>query len=63
MIPDAVDRQAKRRMLLEAGYTFDPADDLWVNGMLDRQLDGGIEPTLTVEQLLDWIKAGGSRQK
>jgi hypothetical protein len=63
MTPDTVDREAKRRMLVQAGYSFHPAEDLWVNELLDRQLDGGIEPSLTNKQLLDWIKAGGSRRK
>jgi hypothetical protein len=65
MEPNAVleDGETKRRMLLEAGYDFQPADDLWINALLDRQLDGGIEQSLSVQQLLEWIKAGGSRQK
>jgi hypothetical protein len=29
--------------------------------LLDRQLDSDIEQGLTVHQLLEWIKAGGSR--
>jgi hypothetical protein len=49
-------------MLVEAGYDFRPADDLWINAVLDRQLDSGIEG-LTVRQLLDWIEAGDSRRK
>jgi hypothetical protein len=56
------DSETKRQMLVEAGYDFRPADDLWINASLDRQLDGGIEG-LTVQQLLDWIEAGDSRRK
>jgi hypothetical protein len=65
MEPNVVsdDSETKRRMLLEAGYNFQPAEDLWINALLDRQLDGGIEQSLTVQQLLGWIRVGGSRQK
>ena len=34
-----------------------------VNALLDRQLDGGIAQSLTVDQLVRWIKAGGSRMR
>jgi hypothetical protein len=54
---------AKRRSLVEAGYEFRPIDNLWVNALLDRQLDGGIAQGLTVEQLTAWIKAAGSRTR
>jgi hypothetical protein len=53
----------KRRMLVGAGYEFHTIHDVWVNAMLDRQLDGTIAQSLTVEQLVRWIKAGGSRMR
>jgi hypothetical protein len=45
-------------MLLEAGYQFNSTDSLWINELVDRQLDAGIARGLTVRQLLDWLKAG-----
>jgi hypothetical protein len=64
MNPNEVQREvAKRRMLAEAGYEFHVVHDVWVNALLDRQLDGTIAQSLTVEQLVRWIKAGGSRMR
>jgi hypothetical protein len=60
MNPNEVER-AKRRMLVGAGYDFHAVHDVWVNDLLDRQLDGTIAQSLTVEQLVRWIKAGDSR--
>ena len=53
----------KRRMLNDAGYKLHDVHDVWVNERLDRQLDGGIERGLTVEQLAKWIEAGQSRPR
>jgi hypothetical protein len=50
-------------MLIGAGYEFHAVHDVWVNELLDRQLDGGIAQNLTVEQLIRWIEAGDSRMK
>jgi hypothetical protein len=59
MNPNEVQREvAKRRMLAEAGYEFHVVHDVWVNALLDRQLDGTIAQSLTVEQLVRWIKVG-----
>jgi hypothetical protein len=64
MDPNAVERErSKRRMLIGAGYEFHAVHDVWVNELLDRQLDGGIAQHLTVEQLVRWIKAGDSRMR
>jgi hypothetical protein len=62
MNPNEVER-TKRRMLIGAGYEFHVVHDVWVNALLDRQLDGGIAQSLTVDQLVRWIKAGGSRMR
>jgi hypothetical protein len=51
----------KRRILVGAGYEFHVVHDVWVNALLDRQLDGTIAQSLTVEQLVRWIKVGDSR--
>jgi hypothetical protein len=63
MTPDAADTETKRRMLVDAGYDFHMADGLWINALLDRQLDGAIEQGLTVQQVVGWINAGSSRRK
>jgi hypothetical protein len=63
MDPNEVEREAKRRMLIGAGYEFHAVHDVWVNELLDRQLDGTIAQGLTVDQLVRWINAGGSRMR
>jgi hypothetical protein len=30
-------REARRRMLIAAGYDFHPAEDLWINALLDER--------------------------
>ena len=47
-----------RQLLEAAGYVFNSELNLWINGQLDRALDGKIAATLTTEQVGAWIAAG-----
>ena len=52
-------REDYRARLAAAGYVLDEELELWLNPGLDRALDARIAARLTLDQIDEWIAAGG----